>query len=122
VALLTSGFIAKNPHGGDCIISLQVATLSDPVASWDCEAVGLGVSPGDRVTMHVRGPVEQGATDIGGAVAGMVPSSGGRTNRTTGQSVPFQHTVGATAASCVAVGLVVQPGDHVQMSVQGVAE
>jgi hypothetical protein len=41
---------------------------------------------------------------------------------TTGQSVPFQHMVGATAASCVAAGLVVHQGDHVQMSVQGVAE
>jgi hypothetical protein len=30
--------------------------------------------------------------------------------------------VGATAASCVAAGLVVYPGDLIQISVQGVAE
>ena len=100
----------------------QVVTLSDPVSPWDCEAADLGITPGDRVSMHVRGPVQQGATDVGGAVAGMAPSSGGCTNLTTGQQVPFQHLVGATAASCGAAGLVVQPGDHVQMSVQGVAE
>jgi hypothetical protein len=51
-----------------------------------------------------------------------VPTSGGCANLTTGQQVPFQHLVGATAASCVATGLVVQPGHHVQMGVQGTAE
>jgi hypothetical protein len=104
------------------VTTAQVVTLSDPVSPWDCEAVGLGVSPGDRVAIHVRGPVKKGATDVGGAVAGMAPTSGGCTNLTTEQQVPFQHLVGATAASCLAAGLVVQPGDHVQMSVQGVVE
>ncbi len=100
----------------------QMVTLSDPGTAWDCEAAGLGVTSGDRVTMHVRGPVEQGATDVRGAVAGLQPTSGGCTNLTIGQQVPFQQMVGATAASCGAAGLVMQPGDHVQMNVQGVAE
>jgi hypothetical protein len=52
----------------------------------------------------------------------MTPSSGGCTNRTTGQQVAFQHLVGATAASCVAAGLVIHPGDQVQLHVQGAAE
>ena len=43
-------------------------------------------------------------------------------NLTTGQQVTFQYMGGATAASCAAAGLVVQPGDHVQMRVQGAAE
>jgi hypothetical protein len=72
--------------------------------------------------MHVRGPVEQGAPDVGGAVAGLQLTSGGCTNRTTGQQVTFQYMKGATAASCVAAGLHVHPGDHVQMRVQGAAE
>jgi hypothetical protein len=72
--------------------------------------------------MHVRGPVEQSATDIGGAVAGMKPTSGGCTNLTTGQQALFQHMVGATAASCVAAGLDVEPTHPVQMHMQGVAE
>jgi hypothetical protein len=112
------------PHTVVCqnVTTAQVVTLSDPVSPWNCEAASLGVSEGDRVTLHVRGPVEQGATDVGGAVAGMAPTSGGCANLTTGQQVPFQHLVGATAGSCVAAGLVVQAGDHVQMSVQGVAE
>jgi hypothetical protein len=82
----------------------------------------LGGSSGDRVTMRVRGTVEAGATDVGGAVTGMAPSSGGCTNLTTGQSVKFQHMTGATAASCVVAGLVVHAGDDVQMQVQGSAE
>jgi len=100
----------------------QEVTLSAPVAPWDCEAAGLGVSEGDRVTMHVRGPVQQGATDVGGAVTGMTPTSGGCTNRTTDQQVKFQGMQGATAASCVAAGLTVQPGETVQMHVAGAAE
>jgi hypothetical protein len=114
--LTLSTAVCKNVTTG------QAVTLNDPVSPWDCEAAGLGVTPGDRVTMHVRGRIKQRATDIGGAVAGMAPTSGGCTNLTTGQQVPFQHLVGATAASCAAAGVVVQPGDHVQMSVQGSAE
>jgi hypothetical protein len=37
------------------VTTAQEVTLSDPVSPWDCEAAGLGVSSGDRVTMHVRG-------------------------------------------------------------------
>jgi hypothetical protein len=51
---------------------------------------------------------------------------GGCTNLTTEQKAPFlalfQGMRGATAAGCLAVGLVVHPGNHVQMHVQGVAE
>jgi hypothetical protein len=100
----------------------RTVTLNNPATSWDCEAAGLAVTPGDQASMRVQGPVEPGATDVGGAVTGMAPSSGGCTNLTTGQQVKFQHMVGATAASCVAAGLVVHPGDHLQMSVAGAAE
>jgi hypothetical protein len=100
----------------------QAVTLSDHATSWDCEAAGLGVIGGDQVAMRVQGSVNEGATDVGGAVVGMAPTSGGCTNLTTGQAVTFQHMVGATAASCVAAGLVVHPGDGLQMSVHGVAE
>jgi hypothetical protein len=100
----------------------QQVTLSDHATAWDCEAAGVAVSPGDHVSILARGSVDKSATDVGGAVAGMQPSSAGCTNLTTGQQVTFQHMVGATAASCVAAGLVVQPGNHVQISVQGAAE
>jgi hypothetical protein len=100
----------------------QVVTLNNPATSWDCEAAGVAITSGDQVSMRVQGPVEPGATDVGGAVTGMAPSSGGCTNLTTGQSVQFQHMVGATAASCVAAGLAVHAGDTVQISAQGAAE
>jgi hypothetical protein len=96
--------------------------LSQPASMWDCEAAGLEVSPGDRVTIQVLGTVEAGATDVGGAVTGMAPLSGNCTNVTTGQQVPLQDMLGATAASCVAAGLEVHREDTVQMRVQGIAE
>jgi hypothetical protein len=112
------------PHSVTCqnVTTGQAVTLSNPTLPWDCEAAGLGVSAGDQVRLRVQGPVKQSAKDVGGAVTGMMPTSGGCTNRTTGQQVTFQHLPGATAASCVAAGLVVQPGDQVQMRVQGAAE
>jgi hypothetical protein len=100
----------------------QAVTLSDQATSWDCEAAGVAVSPGDHVSILARGSVDKSATDVGGAVAGMTPSSAGCTNLTTGQQVTFEHMVGATAGSCVAAGLIVHPGDSVQMNVAGAAE
>jgi hypothetical protein len=121
---LSAWVTGLTPHTVICqnVTTGQVVTLSDHGTSWDCEAAGLGVSVGDGISLLVRGPVTKGATDVGGAVAGMTPSSGGCTNRTTGQSVTFQRMVGATAASCVAAGLKVHPGETVQLRVQGAAE
>ena len=116
------------PHPVTCqnVTTGQVVTLNAPTLPWDCEAAGLGVRSGDQVRLRVQGPVKTGVTDVGGVVTGMAPTSGGCTNLTTGQQAKFQALfqgkLGATAASCVAAGLVVQPGDSVQMRVQGVAE
>jgi hypothetical protein len=92
------------------------------VSPWDCEAAGVAIASGDRVALRLRGPVQRTATDVGGAVVGMTPSRGSCTNLTTGQQVTLQYMRGATAASCLAAGLVVQTGEAVQMRVQGVAE
>jgi hypothetical protein len=100
----------------------QAVTLSAPEPPWDGAAAGLGVTPGDQVDMRLRGPVKWKATDVGVAVAGMTPSHGTCTNRTTGQQVTFPYTSGATAASCLTAGLVVQPDEAVQLRVQGIAE
>ena len=59
---------------------------------------------------------------LGASVTGMTPRTVVCTNLTTGQQVTFQHMRGATEASCVAAGLVVEPGDLVQIRVQGVAK
>jgi hypothetical protein len=121
---LSAWVTGLTPHTAVCenVTTGHEVTLSDPVSPWDCEAEGLGVRAGDRVALRVHGSVAKGATDVGGAVVGMAPRSGDCTNLTTGQQVAFQHMVGATAASCVAAGLGVHPGDTVQMHVQGVAE
>jgi Right handed beta helix region len=100
----------------------QEVTLSAPVPPWDCEAAGLAITSGDRVAVRLRGPVQREATDVEGAVVGMTPSRGSCTNLTTGQQVTLQYMGGATAASCGTAGLVMQPGEDVQMRVQGVAE
>jgi hypothetical protein len=125
---LSAWVTGVTPHTVVCknVTTGQAVTLSAPVSPWDCEAAGLAVRSGDVVALRVRGPVTQSAADVGGAVVGMAPNSGGCTNRTTGQQVKFQALFqgepGATAASCLAAGLIVQPGDTVQMRVQGVAE
>jgi hypothetical protein len=112
------------PHSATCqnVTTGQVVTLSKPAAPWDCEAAGLGVRSGDHVRLRVQGPVKLYAPDVGGAVVGMTPASGGCINLTTGQQVTFQHLQGATAASCVAAALIVQPKEMVQIHVQGPAE
>jgi hypothetical protein len=100
----------------------QEVTLSAPVSPWDCEAAGVVITSGNQVALRVRGPVQQNATDVGGAVGGMTPRRGSCTNLTTGQQVTLHYVGGATAASCLAAGLVVPTGEAVQMRVQGVAE
>jgi hypothetical protein len=120
-----SGWVTGlTPHTVVCqnVSTGQAVTLSDPASPWDCEAAGLEVRAGDRVALRVHGSMAKGATDVGGAVVGMAPSSAGCTNLTAGQQVAFQHMVGATAGSCVTAGLVVHPGDLIQISVQGAAE
>ena len=100
----------------------QGVTINTQAPAWNCRAAGLAVTPGDQASMRVQGTVAAGATTVGGAVTGLQPSNGGCANLTTGQQVTFQHMAGATAQSCTVSGLVVRPGDRVQMSVQGVAE
>jgi len=114
--LIPQTAVCKNANTG------QQVTLSSPAPTWDCQAAGIAVYAGNTVTIQVLGTVEEGATDVGGAVIGMAPLSGNCTNVSTGQQVQFQDMLGAREASCVAAGLVVQPGETVQMHVRGVAE
>jgi hypothetical protein len=116
-----TGFV---PQTVSCqnITTEHAVTINDPASIWDCVAAGLGTTSGHQVAMRVQGTVEAGATNVGGAVVGVHLTSGGCANLTTGQLVSFQHMGSATAGSCGAAGLIVQPGDHVQMQVQGAAE
>jgi hypothetical protein len=121
---LGASVIGLRPRTAICtnVDTGEQVTLKNPSPTWDCIAAGLDVEAEDRVSLLVRGPVEKDATDVGGAVTGMAPTSGGCTNLTTGQQVKFQHMRGATEASCVAAELVVEAGDVVQIRVQGVVE
>jgi hypothetical protein len=121
---LSAWLTGMNLHTVVCqnVTTGQEVTLSDPVSPWDCEAAGLAVTSGDQVALRLRGSAKQSFTDVGGAVAGMVPSRGTCTNRTTGQQVTLPYTRGATAASCLAAGLVVRAGEAMQLRVQGVVE
>jgi hypothetical protein len=88
----------------------QSGTIAmDSGTRWDCEAAGLTVTPGDRVSMWMQGALLDSATDVGGAVTGFHPIGAGCANLTTGQQVKILHQKGATAASCIAAGLLVQP-------------
>jgi len=82
--------------------------------SWNCEAQGLAVSPGDAVRQLVSGRAVSGA---GGAVTGVTPSAVRCRNVTTGQTVPV--ALDDDSWDCVAEGLVVSPGDRVEQEVGG---
>jgi hypothetical protein len=79
----------------------QVLTLSDPTIPWNCGELSLVVSSGDDVALHVGGPVKKSGMDVGGAVTGMVPHGGGRTNRTTGQQVQLEALSTRWLGACV---------------------
>jgi hypothetical protein len=100
-----------------CINATTSQSLRFPLSgetTWDCEAQGLTVSPGDIVRQLVFGRALNGA---GGSVVGMASSGGSCNNLTTGQSV----SVPAASASwdCVAEGLIVNSGDRIDQRVSG---
>jgi hypothetical protein len=111
-----SRVVCKNVTAG------KQQTLNNPGSAWVCDEAELVIHEGDRVSLVVTGPVQKEATDVGGAVTGMAPTSGSCTNLDTGQLVKFQHLQGATEASCVAARLDVVSGDRVQIRVQGNAK
>jgi hypothetical protein len=99
----------------------QAVTRSNPASPWDCEAMGLGVSAGDQVALRMRGPMTQGAPEVGAAVAGMTLTEGRCANLTTGQQVKVQPVGGTTAGRCTA-WLGVHASETLQIDLQGSAE
>jgi hypothetical protein len=87
-------------------------------ASWDCEALGLEVTTGDKVQTSVSGVTMSSA--VGGSVARMTPSSVTCENVTTGQRVKTRTSV--TSWDCQGLGLTVSPGDTVTTGASGTAE
>ncbi len=97
----------------------QRARGSSGSASWDCEALGLAVDPGDRVRTGGTGTAD-GSAPVGGSVVGMTPASVFCKNLTTGTTA--SASTSATSWDCEALGLVVAPGDRVQTGAVGTVD
>jgi hypothetical protein len=90
--------------------------------TWNCETAGLVAQAGDavRVTIVYR-QIDASSTEIGGTMTGMVPVKATCHNEITGQTVETALD-GATAWSCTAAGLIVNPGDRITALVPGIAD
>jgi hypothetical protein len=105
--------VCKNEATGDTV-SVQLAGAK----SWDCEAAGLAVAAGDRVTQTVLGLGAPGST--GGAITGMDGLAARCRNVTTGKTamIPLD---GKVKWDCEEAGLVINPQDRVIEQVRGSA-
>jgi hypothetical protein len=86
-------------------------------AAWDCEALGLDVTPGDTVDLRASGTVDDTGTRVGGSVTGVTVLQVYCKNLSTGQQV--QSSSSAVAWDCFALGMAQQPGDRVQTGAIG---
>jgi len=88
----------------------------DSQTAWDCEALGLDVSPGDEVQTSAAGVVPA-VSFLRGAVTGITPKSVFCENVTTGQKVEARTT--SPTWDCKVLGLVVTGGDKVVTGASG---
>lgn len=56
---------------------------------------------------------------IGGSVSGIIPDTVNCLNQSTGQNVTIEFKTGCTIWDCQAEGLIVNPEDHIIMTVEG---
>lgn len=96
----------------------SVSLPLDGATTWDCEAAGLAVSPGDRISQSALGTALP--TPIGGSATGVTPRRARCQNRTTGQQVSIPLT--DASWDCTAAGLLASPGDTVIQTVLGLAD
>ncbi len=94
----------------------QVPIVAVSDETWDCEAAGLLVSPGDRVRQTVRAKGDGGAS---GLVFGVDAKQLECRNLTTGLTV--RKPLSTHSWDCVAEGLVVSLGDRILQTVTGLA-
>lgn len=96
--------------------SLQsVAFGLDGETSWDCEAHGLLVNRGDRITQTITSHVE---TSARGSVIGLVGRRAACRNQTTATAADML-LLSTNAWDCEAAGLTVAPGDRVVIVLRG---
>ncbi len=104
---------------GRTVTTAQMITIQQPTGAWDCEAAGLGVSPGDRIRQDVLARPD--AADIGGTAIGVNQSRVQCLNQTSGQAVQFVPA-GTLTWSCRDEGLVYQHADRVRQTFTGIAD
>jgi hypothetical protein len=59
------------------------------------------------------------ASKIGGSITGIIPDTVNCLNQSTGQNVTIEFKTGSTIWDCEAEGLIVNPEDHIIMTVEG---
>jgi hypothetical protein len=97
---------------------IDLALAGEP--SWDCNAAGLIINPGDFILMRASGRGSPSGVGLGGRPTGIVPRQAECINARTGQRVVIEPLL-AGAWNCEAAGLVVEKGDRVLTSVKGPA-
>jgi subtilisin family serine protease len=110
-SLSTRSASCRNLTNGDSATISLFGALS-----WDCEAAGLSVSPGDTVLMVIRGKADGGP--ITGTMSGLTGQTAQCRNADTQQSVSIQLG-GGTAWDCSAAGFSAGPNERIQEVVRG---
>jgi hypothetical protein len=110
----TRNAVCRNLTAGGSV-SINLAGALD----WNCEAAGLTVSPGDTVSMVVRGKATAGS--ITGAMTGMSGTQVQCRNADTSQTLAIPLG-GATSWDCTGAGLLADPNDRVMQSIRGTVD
>lgn len=129
------GFEEVDPAGRGLVLGLQgrktVVCLNRTTAqrvslvltrmqtTWDCQAAGLVINPGDTVSITVRGRPQSDLTEITGLAVGFERSSAACTNLATGIRIRKLSQQEVPAINCDAVGLVMHSGDRLVLNFAG---
>ncbi len=98
--------------------TVEVA-LQPGAVSWDCEAAGLSVDPGQVVLTVSAGLAESGPEPAGGSVTAIDLRKAFCVNRTTSQAVEVPLSAAQTSWDCEAAGLSVDPGQVIMQIAAG---
>jgi hypothetical protein len=97
----------------------RLLLAKDSLHTWDCQAAGFVVNPGDSVKIRVYGKGKADSSEIIGIAAGFETSSAACTNLTTGTRIRKLFQQETPVVNCTALGLTIRPGDRVVLDFQG---
>jgi hypothetical protein len=92
-----------------------------PTESWDCEALGLTVAPGDEVRLVARSIVPPSASTFRGTVTRVMDGATAQCANTTQMTQVIVPVVGG-AWNCITGGLPVNAFDRVSVTITGSVE